>query len=679
MEVAENGTTAQTVRKMDREKTEIERIKESIHYKVAGLIIGIKRSPLKNFLLLPLRVFQLYREHKREKQMEKARPATLLAHGFDRSYRNRVKYVNVTRELHRAPMFLPAPSFKNSPKLDIRVGALLDAEMLSCIEPDAHVSVVPEKDWESYLEETRPQFIIVNAAWKLFQGGGLAFADNTHWAVRFLTHCRTLGVPTLFWYTDCVDNTNAFRTIFENVDHIFCCDEIAQDKISRNFASKIREILPPAIQPALHNGFHFSLLERGRLDYLYDGWADMLEYPEDLSALLQGLKDKGLHIIDSRNTMIANRLADLPQWRGQIFGSVHYKRLISAMKCYSVCLFPRRTLVNEVTRSKRILEALACGAGVVAAAESCRVLPEDVLNSAGELLVISDENGFSEAAQKLKAKKRDPDSHRLKRYLQLHHTYADRLLVMCRYAGLVSEEVGESRHPKVSVITPTKRPDLLVSRLDNYIDQSYRNREWIILVNGNNTDVDLLQKTIEPHHDIRIEMVHQQGNLGACLNSGMQMATGKLWFKMDDDDFYGSNYLLDMVLAWRTTGADTFGKPPAFVYIEEEDALFCRGNVSYASTVVSGPNPQFCGATIAGTVPEGQKHIFSQAMRSAIDTIFFEDAHTSGQLLVFTDPYNFTVYRASAAHFHTWRPDISKMIEHSEMICAGRGQEEVNI
>ncbi len=664
---------------MDREKTEIERIKESIHYKIAGLIVDIKRSPFKNTLLLPMRVLKLYREHKREKQIAKARTATLLAHGFDRSYRNKARYINIHREIHRASMFLPAPAFANTPKFDIRVGALLDADMLSCLEPDAHISVVPKKDWESYLEETRPQFIIVNAAWKLVQGGGLAFVDKAHWAARFLTHCRNLGVPTLFWYTDCADNIHAFKTIFDNVDHIFTCDETAQEKINKGYASKTREILPPAIQPALHNSFHFSRSESGRLDYLFDGWADMLEYTEEISAQLQGLKDKGLHIIDSRNVMIANRLGDLPQWRGQIFGYVNYERLVSAMKCYAVCLFPRQTLENEVSRSKRILEALACGAGVVAAAESCRVLPEDVINSAEELLVISDENDFSEAAEELKAKKRDIASHRLKRHIQLHHTYADRLLVMCRYAGLASENVNESRKPKISVITPTKRPDVLVSRLGNYLDQSYGNREWIILVNGNDTDVDLLQKATEPHPDIRIEVVHQQGNLGACLNGGMQMATGELWFKMDDDDFYGSNYLLDMVLAWRATGADAFGKPQAFVYIEEEDTLFCRSNVTYASTVVSGPAPQFCGATLAGTVDAAPKDIFSSAMRSAIDTIFFEDAHTSGKLLVFTDPYNFTVYRASAAHFHTWRPNIGRIIERSERICAGKGQEEVNV
>ncbi len=157
------------------------------------------------------------------------------------------------------------------------------------------------------------------------------------------------------------------------------------------------------------------------------------------------------------------------------------------------------------------------------------------------------------------------------------------------------------------------------------------------------------------------------------------MATGKLWFKIDDDDFYGSNYLLDMVLAWRATGANVFGKPQAFFYSEGEDTLYCRRNVTHASTVASGPHPQFCGATLGGTVDSVQKHIFSQSMRSCVDSIFFEDAHISGQLLVFTDPYNFTVYRAAAAHFHTWRPNIGKMIEHSERICAGKGQEEVNI
>ena len=148
---------------------------------------------------------------------------------------------------------------------------------------------------------------------------------------------------------------------------------------------------------------------------------------------------------------------------------------------------------------------------------------------------------------------------------------------------------------------------------------------------------------------------------------------------MDDDDFYGSNYLLDMVQLWQSTGADVFGKPLSYIYSEEDNSLFCREHIALANTVVAAPSPILHGATLAGTVEVARKHPFSHKLAGGEDLVFFEDAYVSGLLMVYADPYNFTCFRSSLEGFHTWRPEPGKFLKRSTVICSGRGEALVNI
>ncbi|HEX3722516.1 MAG TPA: glycosyltransferase family A protein [Nitrolancea sp.] len=99
--------------------------------------------------------------------------------------------------------------------------------------------------------------------------------------------------------------------------------------------------------------------------------------------------------------------------------------------------------------------------------------------------------------------------------------------------------------PHVSVVLTTRdRPRFLAIALRNYAAQTYSNRELIVVDDGLDFPVD--ERMIR---DLGGRLVRQPNGstIGAKLNAGIEIARGPLCQKMDDDDWYASNFLETMV------------------------------------------------------------------------------------------------------------------------------------
>ena len=60
------------------------------------------------------------------------------------------------------------------------------------------------------------------------------------------------------------------------------------------------------------------------------------------------------------------------------------------------------------------------------------------------------------------------------------------------------------------------------------------------------------------------------------MNLGVEAATGDLVAKVDDDNFYGTHYLTDLVRALDYSGADVVGKWAHLVHLESSGATLLR-------------------------------------------------------------------------------------------------------
>lgn len=111
---------------------------------------------------------------------------------------------------------------------------------------------------------------------------------------------------------------------------------------------------------------------------------------------------------------------------------------------------------------------------------------------------------------------------------------------------------GDDR-PLVSVVLTTRdRPRFLPLALAGYRQQSYPNRELIVVDDGDRFPVVAADVASAGGRLLRVA---PGTPLGTKLNAGIAEARGRLIQKMDDDDWYGPGFLAAMVAAldarWR--------------------------------------------------------------------------------------------------------------------------------
>ena len=143
--------------------------------------------------------------------------------------------------------------------------------------------------------------------------------------------------------------------------------------------------------------------------------------------------------------------------------------------------------------------------------------------------------------------------------------------------------------PTVSVLLATRRPERLAHALRSVAAQKYMHVELVLALHGDGFgDVpELPRRGLK----LRVVRVGAERPLGAVLDAATAAASGDLLAKMDDDDCYGPEHLLDLVLARAYSGAVLVGKGPEVVYLAGADVTVRRGRwraERYTSDIAGG-------------------------------------------------------------------------------------------
>jgi glycosyltransferase involved in cell wall biosynthesis len=218
-------------------------------------------------------------------------------------------------------------------------------------------------------------------------------------------------------------------------------------------------------------------------------------------------------------------------------------------------------------------------------------------------------------------------------------------------------------YPKVSVITPTYRRELLKRCVENYNGFEYPNKELVIAFNGNElphpSELDISER-----NDITVTFVPGDLFAGAALNMGHQAASGEYFFRVDDDDDYGKNYILDMVIMARSINADLFGKPPSPIEFDGDDLVYYKLQ-SIEWTIVPSEfleKNQFWlgGNSLSGSSQFYHVVPYNDYQYSAADTelqlsICSFASGSGGAVIALCDKFNLVARRKIDGYGHTWR------------------------
>jgi cellulose synthase/poly-beta-1,6-N-acetylglucosamine synthase-like glycosyltransferase len=512
--------------------------------------------------------------------------------------------------------------------------------------------------WQEKVKSEQPDIFITQSTLCFHNNdwGSEFMTDNGSGIIlkRILSYCKKNDIPTVFWDTEERTHLPFFKKTASDFDYIFVADK-HNFKTYQEF-NGCERVLPLniSIQPALHNIIQHDkfILKNKGFSILFDGWADILEWPHKYSFLKKLFKD-GLHIVESRYRFMANKLEDLPDFREHIMGHLTYGQFLSALKAYKVVLISENSLSSSLSLAKKAIEAAACGASVIYMGSKNEFIPDNVVTYAN-----SDKDAVS-LCKKLLKQGINTEINRLAniRLLYSNHTYSHRLQTICSKLGI---EHSWKEFPLVSIITPTKRPENFEKAFKSYKNQKYPHKEWIVILNSSQNIPADIKRKCEQNPDIRLLQLHEEKNIGICLNVGIEKAVGDYWFKMDDDDLYGPNYILDMMFEVRSIDADIFGKPRGFILFKKTNKLILRSEALTSQNIYSkGKNvSHICGATISGKMNIFPRIKFSEERRANVDSDFvrqcIDDPVTSVYL---SNVYGFVTVREKDNSKHTWSAD----------------------
>lgn len=565
--------------------------------------------------------------------------------------------------------FPAAPRTDRRPVFEhLNVGTILDEFSAESFGYEWTTIPLKRTGWKSQLAGL--DFVFIESAWN-GNGGDWKFkltgsTGPSAEVVELLTECRRCGISTVFWNKEDPPHFDDFLPLAKMFDAVFTSDVRLVGKYRRLLGHDRVYPLAFAAQPAIHSPVRPSKNFAAR-DIAFAGMYFTHKFPERRAQmdLLLGAADKvsprmehGLEIFsrflgDDERYQFPEGIAD------RVVGSLPYRNLLTAYKIYKVFLNVNSVVDSPSMCARRIFEITASGTPVIST-------PSEATKRFFPLSELPQPETQEEAELTLRAyvrssELRDRTVHLAQRRVWSEHTYTHRAMSIMDSIGT---EYNNPIPRSVSAVVSTNRPEHLSNVLETHAAQKLENRELIIVQHGFTSSPELLSRAA----DIGVEhltLVEAPGSysLGACLNRGIEVASGDIIAKMDDDDIYGKHYLSDQLAALRYSNADVVGKQAHYLHLRNRDIVMCRFSEREHrfTDLVMGP-------TLMGNKELLQRFPFADRTLGE-DTELQRRLVSAGARIYSADRFNFVQVRDS--HDHTWNVDDNLLLANSNVHSFG--------
>ncbi|MGO4145609.1 glycosyltransferase [Paenarthrobacter sp. YAF11_1] len=574
---------------------------------------------------------------------------------------------------HRVPDRLPRRS-------DLTVGVILDDFSAAAFSFEWNLVHLRKDQWRSQLEEKPIDFLFVESAWN-GNGGSWKFqlmgtSGPKEEFLDLMAWCKSRSIPTVFWNKEDPPHYDDFLPAAGEFDMVFTSDS---DRISSYVADLGHNrvaALAFAAQPAIHNPMRTGQGRHSR-GVAFAGMYFAHKYPErrqQMDVLLSAARDAGtnsgprLDIFSRQLGGDSNYQFPVP-FSENVVGSLDYGQMLTAYRAYKVFLNVNSVVDSPSMCARRIFEITASGTPVVST-------PSEAIGRffAPDEVFVADSREQGEHQIRMLARSpelNDRVVHRGQRRVWAENTYAHRAEVIV--ASVLPEQSKAVTLPFVSALVPTIRPHQLDHVFASVGGQIGVDIELVLLTHGFELDDEAADELAAKHGVQRFKVLSaaRELTLGDCLNICVQAATGEVLTKMDDDDYYGPNYLADLLHALDYSQADVVGKLAHHMHF-----------VSNGSTVLRMPHMEHrisrlvMGPTITARRDVFERHPFEPVNRGE-DTAFLKAVTQSGGTIYAADRFNFCQMRRSEGH--TWNLTDEELAASGEIKFFGDPKEHITV
>jgi hypothetical protein len=244
-----------------------------------------------------------------------------------------------------------------------------------------------------------------------------------------------------------------------------------------------------------------------------------------------------------------------------------------------------------------------------------------------------------------------------RREAQRHHAGPARL-------ARLLEEAGRDVPPptRLSVVFATNRGAFLEHGLRSILGQSIEDLEVVVLLHGEEVPDPPAGLLEDSGRAFQVHRLPQELHLGEMLNHGIDHATGVHWAKMDDDDWYGRDHLLDLRLAIEYSGADLVGKRIDHIYLAPIERTVTRRRAA-----PERDRPHVSGPTLFGRTDLLQRIRFGQ-LTGPEDSDFQRKLLADGGRIYGTHSLDVVLHRHGG---NTWDADAQALLDEAERNVEG--------
>lgn len=557
------------------------------------------------------------------------------------------------------PPLPPWQPLKKTLNSSLRMACVVEDRLYQGLRFEGQVMLLTPANWQHVLKYGKPDILLIESIWNTATG---------HWhmgqcpnnapgrdeLLEIVSLARKLSVPAVFWITKGHEYHEHYKDFAKNFEFVFCADP-REVELLRAEDIKAEELLP-CIQPAIYNPFrHYDHYNSFSLDILYDGWADLDRMADELY-VLQEVKPYGLNIIESRYQILRRRMDVLPEYKDCILGCVTEQSRVQALRYAKAYITLDKTLSTRTTQRWKTLEAAASRLPVVHYGS----LP---VNDVRKGIVFESPEEMEFLVEFVRFQEDDLYRERMAqlgwRKVSQEHTFSHRMQKICKTIGIKHDW---EEYPKASLITPTFRRELLPRCFQTFEQQTYPNKELILVFNGEGVPSHKEFGMEKPINGVKVANVPKEMFAGACLNQGLFLAEGEYCFRVDDDDYYGKNYILDMILQARSIDADLFGKPMSlYYYLEEKECLQLKKTPSKPLMILNNYNImnglRSSGNSISGRLDFFKRNKYPDLAHSAADSIFLYNCRLEEKTIAMMDNLSMVAERRIDQITHTWKVD----------------------
>ncbi|OAS88211.1 MULTISPECIES: CgeB family protein [Metabacillus] len=458
---------------------------------------------------------------------------------------------------------------KPKPLNKLKMAVIFDEFTTASYEKECELIKFTPDNWLETLSSNKPDLLMVESAW---QGNGGSWnkkvgyygEENFKSLSALLKWCNTNNIPTVFWNKEDPVHFNRFIETAKRFDYIFTTDENMVEQYKENAGHENAFSLPFAAQPMIHNPIKIVDERINKACFAGSYYRHHEDRSKDMDRVLDYAAKYGLEIFDrnyekTKQGLMPNHTFP-DRFTPFIKGSLKYYEIDKAYKGYKVMINVNTVKFSPTMFSRRVFEGLACGTPVVS------TYAEGIENIFGDLVYISEnEDEIDKAFNSLlnsDNEYRTKSVHGIREVLS-KHTYTHRLKFIAETIGLpVYEEM-----PKVTVIAFAHSKDEFLRALEQFERQDYENKELYVMVDTFEGYLELFNKYNSKNVKTFVRsFMHNYQNIMEWIDSPY------ITF-ISNNDYYGKNYLLDLMLCTSFTDSDFIGKSTYFGYNEDMQSI----------------------------------------------------------------------------------------------------------